>query len=70
MKEETLRDWAALAQIVDRHKQENWLYRGVTRSDHKLIPKIGRKGALGPSYRYREQDEKKFWMSLSAKRDP
>jgi len=34
--------WAELAALADAHKQENWIYRGVRREDHELIPPIGR----------------------------
>lgn len=52
MQKEIITNWADLANLIDGHKKEYWLYRGVTRSDHKLIPNIGREGALGRSYKY------------------
>lgn len=46
MRDEKLTGWADLAALVDEHKhQKNWIYRGVTRCDHDLIPKVGRKDA-------------------------
>ena len=45
MKEEPLGGWPDLGRLVEEHKRENWIYRGVTQHDHRLIPTIGRKGA-------------------------
>jgi hypothetical protein len=36
--------WQELADLANSHSHEKWLYRGVTRSTHKLIPTIGREG--------------------------
>ncbi len=57
MREEQIRDWPDLANLADRHKRENWLYRGVTRRDHDLTPKIGRGGARGMNFEYNEDHE-------------
>lgn len=47
MREKHIGGWSDLTQLVDANKTENWLYRGVTRNDHTLIPKIGRRDARG-----------------------
>ena len=44
MHEVHIHGWSDLARLVDQHKSENWLYRGVTRSGPNLVPKVGRKG--------------------------
>ncbi len=58
MREEQIRDWSELANLADRHKREHWLYRGVTRHDHSLTPKIGRGGARGMDFNYNEDHER------------
>lgn len=58
MEKNTIANFAELANLVDQHKRGNWLYRGVTRFDHELIPKIGRKN--GP-YVYCEDTEKQVF---------
>ncbi len=58
MREEHIRDWANLTNLADRHKRENWLYRGVSRRDHDLTPKIGRGGARGMDFEYNEDHER------------
>ena len=42
MHEKDIRNWSELTQLIDDHKSENWLYRGVTRKCHDLVPSIGR----------------------------
>lgn len=58
MREERLRGWDDLARLADQQKRESWLYRGVTRHDHALIPKVGRGGARAMDFDYDENDER------------
>jgi hypothetical protein len=58
MEEKTIEGWPHLVDLVDQHKRENWLYRGVTRRDHDLVPKIGRGGARATEFKYDESHEK------------
>lgn len=60
MRDLILKDWAGLAALVDQNKEENWLYRGVTRSDHELEPKIGRKSVLASGHPYSKRNERKL----------
>ena len=57
MREEQIGGWPDLADLADRHKRENWIYRGVTRYDHNLTPSIGRGGARARDFKYSENDE-------------
>ncbi len=57
MREEQISGWPDLANLADRHKREHWLYRGVTRHDHSLIPKVGRGGARAMDFHYDEESE-------------
>lgn len=62
MRKERLTGWNDLAALADRLKREDWLYRGVTQSDHELIPKIGRPDARkdnhGKSLPYSQEQER------------
>lgn len=58
MHKEQLGGWDDLARLADQQKRENWLYRGVTRHDHVLIPKIGRGGARGMDIAYDDNHER------------
>jgi hypothetical protein len=62
--------WAGLAALVDKHKGQNWIYRGQTPGHIELIPKIGRKGARknhrGRSLPYSEPHER--WLLEEFKR--
>lgn len=60
MREGKINDWNDLAKLVDRQKREDWLYRGVTRNDHLLIPKIGRGGARGMGIGYDVKHERRL----------
>lgn len=37
--------WDRLAELVEYYAKGNWIFRGITDSSYKLIPKIGRKEA-------------------------
>lgn len=58
MRKERLRGWDDLAKLADQQKRENWLYRGVTRHEHTLIPTVGRGGARAMDFDYDEDDER------------
>lgn len=58
MREEIIKGWPDLAKLVDSHKRENWLYRGMTRRDHGLTPKVGRGGARSMDFEYDEKHER------------
>jgi len=45
MRDKKIKDWKELADLAYAHKHEHWIYRGVQRQDHELIPSIGRKDA-------------------------
>ncbi len=47
MREEDLNGWEDLCRLAYENKNEKWIYRGVTRHYFELVPKIGRKDALG-----------------------
>ncbi len=70
MREEQIRDWPDLANLADRHKREKWLYRGVTRRDHSLIPKIGRGGARAMNFEYDENHERRLLEEFKRKARP
>jgi hypothetical protein len=63
MQDRYLKGWDDLARLVDDHKREKWIYRGVSRRDHKLVPKVGRDGSrkdngTGQCLPYSEDQEK------------
>lgn len=37
--------WAELSSLIESHSEGEWIFRGVTDCDHRLIPKIGRPGS-------------------------
>ncbi len=61
MQEKTLSGWEDLARLADQHSREKWLYRGVTRCDHELMPKIARGGARAMDIPY-DVDHERFLL--------
>lgn len=64
MRDERIKDWSELVDLVDQHKRENWLYRGVTQQDFNLVPKIGRGGARAMDFDYNEGQERLLFESF------
>lgn len=38
--------WDEFLQFVDRHSRADWMFRGVSDTEHLLVPKIGRRSLL------------------------
>ena len=70
MRDLIINDWAGLADLVDQNKADNWLYRGVTRSDHELEPKIGRRSALASGHPYSKRNERKLFGEFKRQARP
>jgi len=52
--------WNAFTDFVDRHRQANWVFRGVADgANHKLVPKVGRDEAA-----YRETAERVIFANF------
>jgi len=51
-------DWQTFAQLVAEHGDGSWIFRGVTREEHQLVPAIGRlrKDGLGDTGRHYTPD--------------
>jgi len=64
MEETSIKSFVGLAELVDEHRKQNWLYRGVKRSDYKLIPKIGRSGSTKKGLKYTEKAEKNLFREF------
>ena len=70
MREDVITGWSDLTNLADRHKREHWLYRGVTRHDHNLTPKIGRGGARAMDFEYAENHERRLLEEFKRKARP
>jgi hypothetical protein len=73
MREERLGGWGDLTRLADKQKGENWFYRGVTRCDYALIPKIGRprgRNAGGEYIPYDENDERRLFEEFKRQARP
>lgn len=73
--ERKLTGWSDLSALVDAHKaQKTWIYRGVTQIGHKLIPKVGRPGAIkdhqGNELPYSETQERLLLTEFERKAPP
>jgi hypothetical protein len=60
-----LDSWTAFTRFIERYSTGEWIFRGVTNSSHKLIPKIGRAASrkdprTGSPKPYSKKDEKRM----------
>jgi hypothetical protein len=61
--------WSQLSALVEEYSTGGWVFRGVTRSSYRLIPKIGREDARknpadGTSRKHSQDNERKMVLEF------
>ena len=55
-----IRSWSELSEWIEKHNTINWLFRGLSSTKHKLVPKIGRPDSHDTRRGYTKEAE--IWL--------
>src|SRR5262245_55113586 len=72
---QTICTWRELAECAERYSDGSWIFRGVTRQEHLLIPGIGREanrrnGFTGASRRFDNLEERGLLETFKRQAQP